>query len=267
MAEAGRAVSVLIWTTTPWTIPSNLAVAFHPEFEYGAYVASGGGVAPESAPVVIVAKDLAGGGRRQDRTHAGRADRSGARSRDRAPRVPPSLVCARLARRARRLRHARRGHGCRAHGARPRRGRLSHRREVRPRDLRSARSGRTLPRIRRAVCGTAGARGESEHRSGARRARPPVASRGLRPLVSALLALPQPGDLPRDVAVVHRDGRQRSAHAGARGDRPDALDPVVGPRSDLQHDREPARLVHLAPARLGCADSRRSTARRADSRS
>lgn len=24
----------IIWTTTPWTIPSNLAVAFHPEFEY-----------------------------------------------------------------------------------------------------------------------------------------------------------------------------------------------------------------------------------------
>ncbi|MEQ1759598.1 MAG: isoleucine--tRNA ligase [Vicinamibacterales bacterium] len=34
---AGRDVSVLIWTTTPWTIPSNLAVAFHPEFDYGAY--------------------------------------------------------------------------------------------------------------------------------------------------------------------------------------------------------------------------------------
>src|SRR5207249_1986719 len=27
----GRDVSVLIWTTTPWTIPSNMAVAFHPE--------------------------------------------------------------------------------------------------------------------------------------------------------------------------------------------------------------------------------------------
>ena len=26
----GREVSVLIWTTTPWTIPSNLAIAFHP---------------------------------------------------------------------------------------------------------------------------------------------------------------------------------------------------------------------------------------------
>ena len=33
----GRNVSVLIWTTTPWTIPSNLAIAFHPEFDYAAY--------------------------------------------------------------------------------------------------------------------------------------------------------------------------------------------------------------------------------------
>ena len=36
-ALAGRPVSVLIWTTTPWTIPSNLAIAFHPEFDYAAY--------------------------------------------------------------------------------------------------------------------------------------------------------------------------------------------------------------------------------------
>ena len=37
-------------------------------------------------------------------------------------------------------------------------------------------------------------------------------------LVSALLALPQPGDLPRDLAVVHRDGRRarRIADAGRR---------------------------------------------------
>src|SRR5215212_4279914 len=38
---AGRAVSVLIWTTTPWTIPSNLAIAFHPEFDYAAYEVDG----------------------------------------------------------------------------------------------------------------------------------------------------------------------------------------------------------------------------------
>src|SRR5436309_2338311 len=30
-ALAGRDVSVLIWTTTPWTIPSNLAIALHPD--------------------------------------------------------------------------------------------------------------------------------------------------------------------------------------------------------------------------------------------
>ncbi len=33
---AGDKVSVVIWTTTPWTLPANLAVAFHPDFEYAA---------------------------------------------------------------------------------------------------------------------------------------------------------------------------------------------------------------------------------------
>src|SRR5262245_19193149 len=28
---------VIIWTTTPWTLPANLAIAFHPEFDYVAY--------------------------------------------------------------------------------------------------------------------------------------------------------------------------------------------------------------------------------------
>ncbi len=48
---AAYKVSVLIWTTTPWTIPSNLAIAFHPDFQYGAYDVDG--------KAVIVAKDLA----------------------------------------------------------------------------------------------------------------------------------------------------------------------------------------------------------------
>ncbi|NIO03561.1 MAG: isoleucine--tRNA ligase [Proteobacteria bacterium] len=30
----GKKISVVIWTTTPWTIPANLAIAFHPEFDY-----------------------------------------------------------------------------------------------------------------------------------------------------------------------------------------------------------------------------------------
>ena len=32
----GKKVYVIIWTTTPWTLPANLAVAFHPDFEYAA---------------------------------------------------------------------------------------------------------------------------------------------------------------------------------------------------------------------------------------
>ena len=33
-ALAGRKVAALIWTTTPWTLPANLAIAFHPEYDY-----------------------------------------------------------------------------------------------------------------------------------------------------------------------------------------------------------------------------------------
>jgi isoleucyl-tRNA synthetase len=50
---AGKNVWTIIWTTTPWTLPASLAVAFNPEFEY---------VALEDAStndVYIVAKDLA----------------------------------------------------------------------------------------------------------------------------------------------------------------------------------------------------------------
>jgi isoleucyl-tRNA synthetase len=38
---AGRPVLAVIWTTTPWTIPANLGIAFHPELEYVAVEAAG----------------------------------------------------------------------------------------------------------------------------------------------------------------------------------------------------------------------------------
>ncbi|MEW5735223.1 MAG: isoleucine--tRNA ligase [Thermodesulfobacteriota bacterium] len=47
---AGKKISVVIWTTTPWTIPANLGVSFHPELVYAA-VQTGD-------EVLIVAKDL-----------------------------------------------------------------------------------------------------------------------------------------------------------------------------------------------------------------
>jgi len=49
-ALEGKRVFVLIWTTTPWTLPANLAIAFHPNYDYVAFE-----VGDE---VYIVAKEL-----------------------------------------------------------------------------------------------------------------------------------------------------------------------------------------------------------------
>ncbi|NDW01174.1 isoleucine--tRNA ligase [Salipiger sp. PrR002] len=53
---------VVIWTTTPWTIPSNKAVAYHPDIEYGLYEVTG---TPEECwcsvgDLYVVADKLAG---------------------------------------------------------------------------------------------------------------------------------------------------------------------------------------------------------------
>jgi isoleucyl-tRNA synthetase len=43
-ALAGKQVSTIIWTTTPWTLPASLAVAFHPDFDYVALQTADGNV-------------------------------------------------------------------------------------------------------------------------------------------------------------------------------------------------------------------------------
>jgi isoleucyl-tRNA synthetase len=40
-ALAGRNVQAVIWTTTPWTLPANLALAFHPDADYAFYPVDG----------------------------------------------------------------------------------------------------------------------------------------------------------------------------------------------------------------------------------
>jgi isoleucyl-tRNA synthetase len=40
-ALAGKKVFAVIWTTTPWTLPANLGLAFHPEADYAFYPVSG----------------------------------------------------------------------------------------------------------------------------------------------------------------------------------------------------------------------------------
>ena len=46
-------VSLVIWTTTPWTLPANLAIAVHPDFDYA--------VVRVGEEILVVAADLADG--------------------------------------------------------------------------------------------------------------------------------------------------------------------------------------------------------------
>ncbi|HOG14031.1 MAG TPA: isoleucine--tRNA ligase [Synergistales bacterium] len=52
-AIRGREVYVVVWTTTPWTLPASLAVAIHPDFDYAFVPARDG-------KVFIIAKALKG---------------------------------------------------------------------------------------------------------------------------------------------------------------------------------------------------------------
>ncbi|MES2854712.1 MAG: class I tRNA ligase family protein, partial [Bdellovibrionota bacterium] len=45
-----KPVSIAIWTTTPWTLPANLGISLHPEFEYGFY--------DSGTDILVVAKGL-----------------------------------------------------------------------------------------------------------------------------------------------------------------------------------------------------------------
>jgi isoleucyl-tRNA synthetase len=54
----GKNVSVLIWTTTPWTLPANLAIAFHPEFEYAAFKTNGEVLIAAKRLVPVIAEEL-----------------------------------------------------------------------------------------------------------------------------------------------------------------------------------------------------------------
>jgi isoleucyl-tRNA synthetase len=59
----GKHVYSIIWTTTPWTLPASLAIAFHPDFEYVALEAADGNVyivAEALAEAVKAATGLAG---------------------------------------------------------------------------------------------------------------------------------------------------------------------------------------------------------------
>ncbi len=126
----GADVSALIWTTTPWTLPANRALAFHPDFEYV--------VADTQPGKLLLAKDRVGACAEELKIEV--SGTHGSWKGKELEGIEVSASVSRFARagRACRLRHARSGQRHRAHGAGPRRGRLSHRAEIRPRSLRAA---------------------------------------------------------------------------------------------------------------------------------
>ena len=243
-ALAGKPVFVVIWTTTPWTLPANLAVALHPEFVYAAVETAGG-------EVLIMARDL--------------VDRCMAAFGMDGHRVLCEIDAGRLEKK--RCRHPLydreslivladhvtldAGTGC-VHTA-PGHGREDYDVGIALRARRlfpGGRSGmlhpgsRPLPRAVRF-------RGKQERRgqTGGRGDAPGRTEDG--PFLSPLLALQGTGDLPGHAAVVHLHGQDRPASERPGRDRPGPVDPQVGAGADLRHDRKPPGLVRFQAARLG----------------
>ena len=115
-ALAGKKVWGLIWTTTPWTIPANLAICFHPKF----HVRSGRSRRRRLHRRQGFA-ERHGGSLRLGVAQSARGIRGRAAGRD---RVPPSVSRARFGRHPGRSCDARTRHRRGAHGSGARPGRL-----------------------------------------------------------------------------------------------------------------------------------------------
>ncbi len=247
-ALAGRDVSVLIWTTTPWTIPANLGVAFHPDFDYAAFDVDG--------RAIIVADGLAdavGAGdgprvrheaSRRSPARRSNASRSGIRSTT-ASRSACSPTYVTLEQ----------GTGRRAHGARPRRRRLRDGREVRARRLRADRAvtAGSCPRSGMVAGLKVFEANPVVETALAERGRLFAARRRRTSRIRIAGAATS-----RSSSSRRRSGSSAWTRFARRPRSPRATPcrgPALGPRTDDGHVRQPARLVHLAPARLGRADS------------
>jgi len=62
LPDNGKPLSVVIWTTTPWTLPASLVIAVHPRYEYQAFDCGSETIviAKEMAPMTFAAAGVAG---------------------------------------------------------------------------------------------------------------------------------------------------------------------------------------------------------------
>ena len=148
-------IALLAWTTTPWTLPSNLALAVGPEIEYTVFELEGRRLVLGSATAAKYERELEGARRVGTRLGIGAG---------RSP-LPAALPVLRRHRERlpgarRRLRRHRGGNGRRPHGPRVRRGRHGRLHGGRHPGRRARRRLRVLHRRGAAVAGPPGLRRE-----------------------------------------------------------------------------------------------------------
>ncbi len=245
-APAGERISFLIWTTTPWTLPANVAIALRPDATYGLYRVDG--------EMVIAAEALAQrafGERFAGATLAGRA--RGEQLDGLAVRHPfmdrDSVVV--LADYVDLETGTGAVHTAPGHGADDFDTAMKYDLPIlNPVDA----AGHFTPEAGPYAGLQIFAANDQIVRRPARERRV-VERGGIRALVSALLALPQPGHLPRNRAVVSRYGSESVARARDRRDRRGRVRARVGTRTSTPDDRDPSGVVPLPPAHLGNSDS------------
>ena len=264
---AGAAVA--IWTTTPWTLPGNRAIAYNATIDYGVVEVTEAGEGSLALPgerIVLAAA-------RRDAVEAALGFKTriaGDARRRRACRhaVPPSAATARATNSRCRCCPAISSPTATAPAS-------STSRRATARTITSSAAGSasrcrrpwpaTAPIIRmsplfagRRVYRPDGKRGDANGAviEALRDAGALLGAGQARPFLSAFLALQGAAHLSQHAAMVHLDGDEPAARQGARGDRRDAVDSAAGQEPHPRHDRDAARLVRLAPARLGRADRR-----------
>ncbi len=96
-ALAGKQLSTIIWTTTPWTLPASMAVAFHPDFEYVALQVNKPATLDASGPDSGISETATEGEQGKEKLGAPSIPRSSAeRAEDHEP-GPVYIVAAELA--------------------------------------------------------------------------------------------------------------------------------------------------------------------------
>ena len=234
LAEQLEAAKVVIWTTTPWTIPQNRAICFGPDISYGLYEVTG---RPEECwarigETYILADSLA-----DETLRAARLEPTMYRRlRDVSAAELSRLTCAHPFRGADDADgewdfdvpmfpgdHVtdEAGTGFVHTAPSPRRRRLQHRGQTRAADDLQRAGGRVLPRRPALLRRPADLRPQGQGREGECRRyrqtggnRRPDRARANDPLLPALLAIQGTADLPQHAAMVrrHRPRNRRRQH-------------------------------------------------------